>query len=270
MSGPRLRTRRARRRAARHHAGLPRRRAALHPRAQAVRQADRRVRAGAGQARRHVCRDECLPGLRLFGRQGLRPRPDHARGRRRRDPLRRRERHPHRARRDPASRRLRLRQRLSDRAFPARRQALRDRRRHQRNPPHADRARTVQQRRDHEPFVLPSAIDPKSPDFARNADGHASARSRNCGQARAGRRAAAPTRRRRDTRARQAPGARAHRAAARSRHAVPGAVGARGPRHVRRRRAVGEHRHRHRPRQRARLRDRRQRRHRQGRHLLSR
>ena len=86
---------------------------ALCARAQAVRQGDRRVRAGAGQARRHVCRDECQPRLCLFRRQGLRPRPDHARGRRRRDPLRRRERHPRRARCDPAARRLRLRQRES-------------------------------------------------------------------------------------------------------------------------------------------------------------
>ena len=127
---PRLRARRARRRSARHHAGVPRRLRALRARAQAVRQADRRVRAGAGQARRHVCRDECEPRLCLFRRQGLRPRPDHARGRRRRDPLRGRERHPRCARCDPAARRLGLRQRESHRALPARRQALRDRRRH--------------------------------------------------------------------------------------------------------------------------------------------
>ncbi len=43
------------------------------------------------------------------------------------------------------ARRQRLHQRISGRPLPARRQALRDRRRHQRNPPHADRARTVQQ-----------------------------------------------------------------------------------------------------------------------------
>ena len=40
---------------------------------------------------------------------------DHARGCRRRDPLRRRERHQDRARRDPAARRQRLHQRLSGR-----------------------------------------------------------------------------------------------------------------------------------------------------------
>ena len=50
-----------------------------------------------------------------------------------------------RARRDPAARRQRLYQRLSDRAAAARRQALRDRRRHQRNPPHADRAGAVRE-----------------------------------------------------------------------------------------------------------------------------
>ena len=58
---PRLRARRARRRAARHHAGLPRRGHALRARAQAVRPADRRVPADAGQARRHVRDDERLP-----------------------------------------------------------------------------------------------------------------------------------------------------------------------------------------------------------------
>ena len=54
--GARLRARGAGRRAARHHGRLPRRRRALCARAQAVRPADRRVPAGAGQARRHVCR----------------------------------------------------------------------------------------------------------------------------------------------------------------------------------------------------------------------
>ena len=56
MSGPRLRARGAGRRAARHHAGVPGRGDALRPRAQAVRPADRRVPAHAGQARRHVRR----------------------------------------------------------------------------------------------------------------------------------------------------------------------------------------------------------------------
>ena len=65
--------------------------------------------------------------------------PHHPRGRRRRDPLRRRERDAGRARRDPVPRRQRLHQRLSDRAPAARRQALRDRGGDERNPPHADR-----------------------------------------------------------------------------------------------------------------------------------
>jgi hypothetical protein len=43
----------------------------------------------------------------------------------------------------PGAGRQRLHQRLSDRAAVTRRQALRDRRRHQRNPPHADRPGTV-------------------------------------------------------------------------------------------------------------------------------
>ena len=51
---PRLRARGARRRPARHHAGVHGRGAALRARAQAVRPADRRVPADAGQARRHV------------------------------------------------------------------------------------------------------------------------------------------------------------------------------------------------------------------------
>ena len=48
-------------RAARHHAGLPGRGAALRPRAQAVRPADRLVPADAGQARRHVRHAERRP-----------------------------------------------------------------------------------------------------------------------------------------------------------------------------------------------------------------
>ena len=48
-------------------------------------------------------------------------------------------------RRDPASRRQRLHQRLSDRAPAARRQALRDRRRHVGDPPHAHRTRAVRE-----------------------------------------------------------------------------------------------------------------------------
>ena len=46
-----------------------------------------------------------------------------------------------------AARRQRLHQRLSDRPAAARRQALRDRRRHQRDPAHADRPRADSQRR---------------------------------------------------------------------------------------------------------------------------
>ena len=60
-------------RTARHHAGLHRRGHALHPRAPAVRPADRRVSAGPGQGRRHVCRDECVQVLCLFRREGVRP-----------------------------------------------------------------------------------------------------------------------------------------------------------------------------------------------------
>ncbi len=55
-------------------------------------------------------------GLRLRGGESLRPRRNHARGRRRRHPLCGRERHPHRARRHPAARRQRLYQRISRRA----------------------------------------------------------------------------------------------------------------------------------------------------------
>ena len=65
-------------------------------------------------------------------------------GRRRRDPLRRREAATRdRARRGADPRRQRLHQRLPDRPPAARRQALRDRRRHLRDPPHADRPRNL-------------------------------------------------------------------------------------------------------------------------------
>ena len=50
--------------------------AAVRARAQAVRPADRRVPADAGQARRHVHDDERVPRLRLRGRAGVRPRRD--------------------------------------------------------------------------------------------------------------------------------------------------------------------------------------------------
>jgi isovaleryl-CoA dehydrogenase len=72
----------------------------------------------------------------------------HAQGRRRRHPLRRREGDLDGRRGDPDPRRQRLHQRISGRPPVARRQALRDRRRHQRNPPHADRSRA---QRDHAP-----------------------------------------------------------------------------------------------------------------------
>ena len=76
----RLRARRAGGGTARHHAVGDGHRRALRPRAQAVRPGDRRVPAGAGQARRHVHHDERLQGLCVRRRQGLRPRPDHAQG----------------------------------------------------------------------------------------------------------------------------------------------------------------------------------------------
>ena len=85
----------------------------------------------AGQARRHVRDAERGARLRLFGRQSLRPRRDHARGFRRRHPLRGREGDAGGARRHPVPRRQRLHQRLSDGAPAARRKALRDRRRAQ-------------------------------------------------------------------------------------------------------------------------------------------
>jgi alkylation response protein AidB-like acyl-CoA dehydrogenase len=116
---------------------------ALCARAQAVRPADRQLPTGAGQDRRHVHHDECLAGICLRGSQSLRPRRDHPRGRRRRDSLRLGESDAMRARCHPAARRQWLHQRLSHRAAAARRQTLRDRRRHQRNPPHADRAGAV-------------------------------------------------------------------------------------------------------------------------------
>ncbi len=81
----------------------------------------------------------------------------------------------------------------------------------------------------------------------------------------AGRRRAGP---RQARRARQAAAPRADPPAARRRVALPRAVAARRPRHVRRRGPGGRDRHRHRPGERARVRDRRQRRHREGRHLL--
>ena len=63
-----------------------------------------------------------------------------AQGRGRRHPLRRREGDLDGRRGDPGARRRRLHQRIPGRAPVARRQALRDRRRNERDPPHADRA----------------------------------------------------------------------------------------------------------------------------------
>ena len=87
--------------------------------------------------------------------KGLRPRRDHARGCRRRHPLCRGKGHPMCARRDPAARRQRLYQRLSDRTPAARRKALRDRRRHQRNPPYADRSGIVRENGLSDPNHIP-------------------------------------------------------------------------------------------------------------------
>ncbi len=78
---------------------------------------------------------------------------------------------------DPGARRQRLHQRLPDRAAAARCQAVRDRRRHERNPPHADRPRVVHARRHDgcrdEP-ILPASdrlIRSRAPaDFAANAE----------------------------------------------------------------------------------------------------
>ncbi len=56
-------------RSARHHAGVSRHRDPLCARAPAVRPGDRPVSAVAGEARRHVCHDECRQGLRVHGRE---------------------------------------------------------------------------------------------------------------------------------------------------------------------------------------------------------
>ncbi len=94
---------------------------------------------GAGQARRHVCDHERSQVLCIRGGARLRRRPHHARRCRRRYPLCRRARHLDGARGDPVPGRQRLHQRLCHRPPAARRQALRDRGRDLRNPPHADR-----------------------------------------------------------------------------------------------------------------------------------
>ena len=56
---------------------------------------------------------------------------------------------------DPGPGRQRLHQRLPDRPAAARRQAVRDRRRHQRNPPHADRPRAVRGDRMKQTIIQP-------------------------------------------------------------------------------------------------------------------
>jgi alkylation response protein AidB-like acyl-CoA dehydrogenase len=77
---------------------------------------------------------------------GSRARAPGAQGLRQRDPVVRREGHLDGRRGRADLRRQRLHQRLPAGPAVARRQALRDRRRHQRDPPHADRPRAV--RRD--------------------------------------------------------------------------------------------------------------------------
>ncbi len=87
--------------------------------------------------------DECVPGLCVCCRQGMRSRRCDPQGRRGRHPLRGGEGDLDGLGSNPGARRQRLHQRLSYRPPAARRQAVRDRRRHQRNSPHADRPRTV-------------------------------------------------------------------------------------------------------------------------------
>ena len=107
----------------------------------AIRPADRPLPAHAGEARRHVRHAQRRQGLRVHSRESLRPRRDDTRRCRRRHPLCRRTRHLDGARDHPVPRRQRLHQRLSGGPAAARRQALRDRRGHERNPAHADRPR---------------------------------------------------------------------------------------------------------------------------------
>ena len=94
--------------------------------------------------------------------------------------LRRRRLHPVRGRAcdclraggDPGAGRQWLHQRLSRRSPAARRQALRDRRRHQRDPPHADRPRAVRRHvTGHAPMpVIRTELNTQSEDFRRNAE----------------------------------------------------------------------------------------------------
>jgi len=119
------------------------RRPALRARAQAVQRTDRDVRHHAGEDRRHVYIAAEFTRLRLHRRAGLRPRLQvtHRSGL---VPAQRiDQRRAGRPGSDPVPRRQRLHQRISDRPHPARRQALRDRRRHERDPPHADRKGAV-------------------------------------------------------------------------------------------------------------------------------
>ena len=127
-------------------------------------QPDRHLPADAGQARRHVHHDERLPRLRVLGRARLRSRPGDALRRGRLHPAGLRARDVDGARGDPGARRQRLHQRLPGRPAAARRQAVRDRRGHQRNPPHADRPGNL--RGD---CMIPTRVDPNSEAFHTNA-----------------------------------------------------------------------------------------------------
>ena len=144
---PRLRARGAGGGAARHHAGRARRGHALR-RTSASSSASRSGRFQLIQAKladMYVTMN-ASQRLCLCRRQGLRPRRDDARGRRRRHSLCRRA-------RDLDARSTRSRclggngytNDYPARPAVARRKALRDRRRHERDPPHADRAGAVRE-----------------------------------------------------------------------------------------------------------------------------
>ena len=85
----------------------------------------------------------CKAYAYLRRRRGVRPRRGQPQGRRGRHPLHGGARHLDGTRGHPVPRRQRLRQRVPDGPPAARRQAVRDRRRHLRNPPYAHRPRTV-------------------------------------------------------------------------------------------------------------------------------
>ena len=97
------------------HGRRARRGAALRPRAQAVRPADRHLRADAGQGRRHVRRAQRRARLRVFGRARLRCAHGAAARRRELHPVRGRAGHRGRPRCHPGARRQRLHQRLRGR-----------------------------------------------------------------------------------------------------------------------------------------------------------